>query len=127
MDRIYHRYELWEDWPAGLYNSAGRNKSELIDKVIELFSDPKLTRKFMLEVIEKWPYSCEHNLTNNSLNKIAYLGQAACCLYAKIPATVTMEAWSKVPEKFRNEANEIAAEVLSIWEAKQHQLCLKFH
>lgn len=81
----------------------------------------------MLEVIEKWPYSCEHNLTNNSLNKIAYLGQAACCLYAKVPATVTMEAWSKVPEKFRNEADEIAAEVLTIWEAKQHQLCLKFH
>ena len=25
---------------------------------------------------------------------IAYLGQGACCLYAEVPSTVTMEAWN---------------------------------
>jgi hypothetical protein len=127
MKRIYHRYENWEDWPAGFYNSSGRNKAELIEKVVELFSSKTLTREFMDKAIEAWPNSMEHNLTNPAMNRIAYLGQAACCIYAGVPSIVTMEAWSKVPEKHRKEADEIAKELINNWETNTIQICLKFH
>lgn len=127
MKRIFHRYENWEDYPSGFYNSPGKNKKQLIEKVIELFSDPKMTMEFMQKAIDSWPYSMEHNLTNESMNRIAYLGQAACCVYAGIPSTVTMEAWSKVPEDKRKIADEIAAELINNWEKQITQLCLKFH
>lgn len=127
MTRIYHRYENWEDWPAGFYGSAGKNKSDLILKVVEMFSSEKLTREFMQKVFVIWPNSIEHNLTNPAMNRVAYLGQAACCVYAKIPSTVTMEAWSMVDEKSRAKANEIAQELIINWEKQTTQSCLKFH
>ena len=70
----------------------------------------------MNKAIKEWFFSCEHNLTNNGLNKIAYIGQAACCLYGGIPSTITMEAWSKVPKEFQIIADSIAVEVLKDWE-----------
>lgn len=130
MERIYHSYDKWEDFKNGFYdNISGKNKDELIKKVIELFSSYSLTKKYMTKVIEDWIYSCEHNLTNNSLNKIAYIGQAACCLYAGCPNTITMEAWSLVDEKKRNQADSIAKEVIKKWESNQKnkQLCLKLY
>jgi hypothetical protein len=127
--QIYHPYHLWEDYKAGFYdNISGKNTELLISKVIELFSNPILTKKYMNMVIEQWQYSCEHNLTNLSINRIAYIGQSACCLYASIPSTITMQAWSKVDKKYRDIADQIAKETIEKWEQQQFnklQLCLK--
>jgi hypothetical protein len=117
MKRIYHPYWLWEDYKAGFYdNISGRNKVELGNYVIELFSNPELTEVYMSKVIQEWKYSCEHNLTNISLNRIAYLGQAACCLYKSIPSTITMEYWNKVDKTHRDKADEIAKLIIEKWE-----------
>jgi len=126
-ERIYHRYELWEDYKCGFYdNISGKNKEELVKKVIEMFSNSKLTSEYMNKVINNWKYSCEHNLTNPSLNKVAYLGQAACCIYAGVPSSITMEAWHLVSKENRNNADNIAKEILRIYELrKPEQLCLK--
>lgn len=126
-NRIYHPYNLWEDYKAGFYdNVSGDLKKEMINKVIEFFSNPNLTRSLMMEVVKNWKYSCEHNLTNESMNKIAYIGQAACCIYAGIPSTITMEAWSKVPKEHQLQADKIALDVLNYWknQNKNTQLCL---
>ncbi len=117
LQRVFHPYNKWEDYNAGFYdNVSGVDKQVMIEKVIELFSSPELTRKYMEKVIVEWFYSCEQNLTNSAMNKIAYLGQAACCLYAKVPSTITMEAWSLVPAEFQDIANKIAKETLIKWE-----------
>lgn len=70
----------------------------------------------MTRVCSEWVFSCEHNLTNSSMNKIAYIGQAACCLYAGVPSTITMEAWSLLDKSVQDKANEIAERVLKKWE-----------
>ena len=126
MERIYHRYEYWEDYKAGFYNNiSGVNKDLMINKVVELFSSSELTETYMNKVIEKWKYSCEHNLTNLSLNRIAYLSQSACCIYAGVPSSITMEAWHLVSEENRNNANKIAEKIINNYE-KNLQLCLRF-
>ena len=123
IKRIYHSWELWEDHQNGFYNNvSGKDKEKMIEKVIELFTDPNKTREYMIKVVNQWLHSCQHNLTNESMNKIAYLGQGACCLYAGVPSTITMEAWSKVPSEFQDIADSIAIEVLELWEYRHVEM-----
>jgi len=125
MERIYHRYEYWECFKNGFFkNVSGAEKTELAKKVIELFENPKLTEKFMQKVIDEWVYSCEHNLTNIALNRVAWLGQSACCLYAKIPYQITMENWRFVSDDKKIIACQIAEKLIKEYETKNKQLCL---
>jgi hypothetical protein len=117
MERIYHPWQKWEDHKHGFYdNCSGDKKKVLAEKVLELFSNEDLCREYMYRVVNEWRDSCEQNLTNSSMNKIAYIGQSACCLYAGIPSSVTMENWRFVPKSDRDRADEIAKEVLAFWE-----------
>jgi hypothetical protein len=129
MDRIYHRYEYWECFKSGFFkNVSGAEKRSLAEKVKELFNDSKQTELFMNKVISEWIYSCEHNLTNLSLNRVAWLGQAACCIFAKIPYSVTMENWRFVDVGKQKIACEIAEKIINEYEInlnKNKQLCLK--
>jgi hypothetical protein len=128
MKRIYHPYWLWEDYKAGFYdNCSGAEKNLFISKILEMFNSEKLTREFMLRVVNEWKYSCEHNLTNESMNKIAYIGQSACCLYCGAPNTITMESWNLLSNEVKERSNLIANEVLTIWQDQNKfvQLCLK--
>jgi len=125
--RIYHPYWRWEDFKAGFYNNcSGEEKKILITKGIEMFNSEKLTLENMYRTINEWKYSCEHNFTNPSLNKIAYLGQGACCLYANIPSIVTMEIWNMLEKNVQDRANSNAEKVLNHWiiNNKRIQLCL---
>ena len=123
MIQIFHHYKLWEDYKHGFYdNSSGNKKKELIKKTIELFSNENLTRKYMEKVVSEWTYSMEHNLSNPSMNKIAYLGQAACCLYANIPNIITMNAWNLVDIEKRNKADVTANLIIKQWEQSQRFL-----
>lgn len=125
--RVYHHYKMWEDYPAGFYNNcSGAEKTTFISKAVEMFNDPEKCAHNMRRVINEWRYSCEHNLTNEGLNKIAYIGQAACCLYAGIPSTVTMEAWSQLSDEVQKRADRQAEKVLNEWKNKNKriQLCL---
>lgn len=127
MKRIYHPYWLWEDYKAGFYdNLSGGEKQNKVDKVVEMFNSKELTETYMTKVINEWKYSCEHNLTNESMNKIAYIGQAACCLYDNIPSTITMEAWSLLSKEVKERSNDIAEQILNTWinNNKKIQLCL---
>lgn len=129
MERIYHSWEKWEDHKHGFYNNvSGKDKKEMIQKVVDFFCDQKLTEKYMNKVINEWHYSCDHNLTNESMNHIAYIGQSAVCIYLGVPSTVTMEAWSKVPKEDQNKANVLAEKSIYKWnqQKNKNQLCLKF-
>lgn len=127
MDRIYHRYELWECYKSGFFkNISGEEKTEKAKHVIELFENSELTEKYMQRVIDEWKYSCEHNLTNLALNRIAWLGQSACCLYKEIPYSITMENWRFVSEEKKKIACDIAEKLITEYELKNKQLCLKF-
>jgi hypothetical protein len=127
MNRIYHPYWMWEDYKAGFYNNcSGQKKVEYLDRCLQMFNSETKTNKNMMRVIDEWKFSCEHNLTNESLNKIAYIGQSACCLFAGIPSTVTMEGWNLLSKEVQERANRQALEVLNIWiqRNKKIQLCL---
>lgn len=126
MQRIYYRYELLEDWQSGFYwNESGLNRQQLKEKCNEFFCNKKLVRKYMEMTIKNWPYSCQHNLSNEAMNRVAWLGQSAVCLYCKCPSQITMETWREVPQECRDEADRIANEIIKKYETTPIQLCLK--
>lgn len=125
--RIYHPYWLWEDYQAGFYeNCSGEQKQIYIEKIIEMFNDEKLTLENMFFVVDNWKYSCEHNLTNNSMNSIAYIGHGACCVYCGAPSTITMECWSKLSKEVQDRADKNALQAIKRWKENNKfiQLCL---
>jgi len=127
LNRIYHPWNLWEDYENNFYdNCSGVEKEEKAKKVIEMFNSESLTRECMFYVVDNWRYSMEHNLTNNSMNKIAYIGQCACCYFGNIPNTITMECWSKLTNDVKERSNRIAKEAIDRWSEnnKTIQLCL---
>lgn len=125
MDRIYHRFENWECYKNGFFkNISTKDKETLSSKVLELFNDNEKTEIYMMKVISEWHYSCQHNLTNLALNRVAWLGQAACCLYAKIPYTITMENWKYVKHENQLIACAIAEKIILEYEKQNLQLCL---
>jgi hypothetical protein len=127
MNRIYHPYWLWEDYKNGLYeNISGQEKNIKIQKVFEMFNSEHLTVENMNYVVDNWKHSMEHNLSNPSINKIAYIGQSACCNFANIPNSITMECWSKLSKEVQERANKNAIDSISRWNNNNKfiQLCL---
>jgi|9_EtaG_2_1085328.scaffolds.fasta_scaffold02330_10 hypothetical protein len=120
LKRIYHPYNLWEDYKAGFYDNVSNNQKKYkINKVLEMFNSYSLTEKYMNKVVKEWVYSCEHNLTNESINQIAYIGQGACCLYAGVPCDLTMRGWKLLSQDVRERSDKIAEKVIHKWKQKK--------
>ena len=116
IEQVFHHFTKWEDYKVGFYNSTCEDIQEHIRKSVELLSNKKEFEKYANLMIEKWKYSCEHNLTDPSLNKIAYIGQGSCCLANGTPAFATRLAWSYIEEDKQKVANKVAKKILKKWQ-----------
>jgi hypothetical protein len=115
LKRIYHHYEKWEDYKNGMF-AIHENEEILIPQAVKFMSDYKLFGAGMDRVVKEWPLACEHNLTDNSMNRRAWMGQAAVCISLGVPETVTRLAWWQLSEEQRNLANAEADRVIKEWE-----------
>ena len=116
MERIFHPYEAWEDYKCGMYDELKEGRETRIIIAMHLLASPTLCEKFMREVVKRWKIACEQVLTNQSVNRRAWLGQAACCLYAGVREDETRSAWGQLTEEEQNKANEIAEKVIEDYE-----------
>jgi len=119
INQIFHHFSKWEDYKYGFYDLSCIDSKEHIEKSVELLSNQEEFYKYAKKVVREWVYSCEQNLTDNSINKIAYIGQSACCMANKTPAFVTRNAWWFVDDVDKELANETARRVLKEWRATQ--------
>lgn len=115
MERIFHHFELWEDYHAGMYDESKNGREERVKKAAYILGTPEVCRVAMEKVIAEWEKATEYNLSNAEINRKAWLGQAACCCYAGIHEDETREAWGIMTELQRIEANRIAAEIIKKW------------
>lgn len=115
-NRIFHTYDKWEAVEYGFFNSTHPTLSneQCRWKYKELLSVPDEFERVLQDVFEKWKYSCEHNLTNRSLNRIAWLGQAAVCYKYKVPA-IFSSGWDFLTEEEKDGANQVAFQMLNKW------------
>jgi hypothetical protein len=63
-------------------------------------------------VITNWVNSCEHYLTNNAMNRIAWLGQASVCYESGIPSKYC-GGYNLMTEAQQDAANNLALEYLN--------------
>lgn len=123
MKQIFHPYTKWEDFKNGMWNKVEDSiEDEMLQIAIEFTGDHKKYGLAMLRVIEEWPMTCEHNLTDNGINQRAFIGHCAVCLELKIPEYITRMAWHYLSQKQQDLANNQADIAIAKW--KENYLCL---
>lgn len=119
INRIYHHWEKWECYKNGFYDIIpNNNKAKYKNIVIDFFNNKDLTTEYMQKVIEQWEYSCEHFLSNKSMNRVAWIGQASLCIYKKVPNLITMHFWNYLEQDIKDRSNKIAQNTIIQWEQK---------
>lgn len=120
-NRIFHTFDKWECYQAGFYDTCkdGMTKEQCEIEYATLLSDEKQFRDALEYITTKWIHSCEHYLTNKSMNRIAYLGQAALCYAKGIPSTFR-GGFHLLSDQQQEKANRIAFEYLNKW-LKNHE------
>ena len=129
MKRKYHPYLKWEDFQFGMWRKIKDKKEEefFLKQAVDLTGDNKKYGEFMLLVAKEWKYSCEHNLTDPTLNKLAFIGHAACCLATGCPEYITRKAWWILSKEQRDLANNEAENAIKFWLNKgRRQLRMPF-
>ena len=123
--RIFHTYDKWECHKAGFYKSVKDDWSheQCENEYVRILSNDKLFSEILEKLIVEWKYSCEHYLTNKSMNRIAWLGQAAVCYESGVPARYS-GAWFKLSEEQRDKANKVALVYLNKWTEKNMSIQL---
>jgi ParB-like chromosome segregation protein Spo0J len=114
--RIFHTFDKWECHKAGFYASCieGVKGNDCVKMYADFLRDEKEFRLALSGVITNWKNSCEHYLTNKSMNRIAWLGQAAACYSKKLPATYC-SGFNLLTDEEKELANNIALEYLNEW------------
>lgn len=114
--RIFHTYEKWECYQAGFYATTkdGMTKAQCEEAYRDFLSDIPRFADALEHVITEWKHSCEHYLTNSSMNRIAWLGQAAMCYATGVPAAFR-SGFLLLTDEQQKAANECALEYLNRW------------
>lgn len=115
MKRIYHTWDKWECYPAGFYETRGPMDDEQCrDAYAEFLRDIPRFQFALARVLCEWPNSCEHYLSNESMNRIAWLGQASMCIATGVPAQFR-GGFNRLSEEEQLRANETALDALNVW------------
>lgn len=115
--RILHSWDKWECYPAGFYEEnapAGMTPEECEIKYKELLTNIPLFEDCMERILNEWINSCEHYLSNERMNRIAWLGQAALCYKYKIPSRFR-GGYNLLNEKQKLAADKAALKYLNKW------------
>lgn len=115
--RVYHTWDKWECYRAGFYDERPRDG-------VTVEAGEELYREFLadqgrfgaaLEVVTtQWKYSCEHYLTNERMNRIAWLGQASAAQALGMPSCCR-GGYHRLTQEQKNAADALALEYLNRW------------
>jgi len=118
MKRIFHPYWKWEEARHNMWGTAD-DKEKSLREAVEFTGDHLLYGSYMCRVINEWEFSCEHNLTDLSQNRRAWLGHAACALAMFCPEDIVRSAWAKLTRIQQVKANLQAEKYINMWESRQ--------
>jgi hypothetical protein len=122
--RIFHTWEKWECYKAGFYEENppdGMTQEQGEEAYREFLADLPRFSAALEEVTTKWQHSCEHYLTNERMNRIAWLGQAAVAQALHIPSCCR-GGYNKLTEEQQKSADDLALEYLNKWRSRRGEL-----
>ena len=117
MKRIYHPWWKWECYPAGFYETTapyGLTTDEARDMYRLFLSDLNWFEAGLIRVLSTWKHSCEHFLSNPSINRIAWLGQSSMHVSTGVPC-VFCGGFRLLTDEQQAAANALADKYLTLW------------
>jgi len=116
MMRIFHPYDKWECYKYNFFGGVlDYDKNNTLETYAGLLKDLPAFETALKIIINEWKYSCEHNLTNENMNRIAWLGQAACALVFNVPNSVCMGGYNLLTLEEQQAADAMAQKYLNLW------------
>lgn len=115
LSRIYHPHWAWEEVSFNMWGDV-LDRKFFLNAAIVFTGDHSIYGKYMMKVVREWEKSCEHNLSNKSQNRRAWIGHAACAYAFRCPEDIVREAWSFLSEDQQNAANREADKAIGYWE-----------
>lgn len=114
--QVYHPYWLWEDYKNGMWRKESKEyEKQWLPIAIAFTGDHIKYGAAMTRVVNEWPVSSEHNLTNLNINRRAWVGHAAVCLELGIPEYIVRTAWKNITQYQRVMANHVADQSIHLW------------
>lgn len=120
IDISFRPFWEWEEYKNGMY-SMREIDEKIVDQCVWLLSDCSKFRDVIIQIIEDWNVTMYYHM-NGSFNKKAFLGQTACNFMFKATDREVREAWSKMEDRKRNEANLVASKFIKSYEAKNKKI-----
>ena len=117
MEQIYKPYWEWECYKNGMYRD---DTDSDIKKAVQFMKQTNLFSEAMRKVIKEWPNTMINHLSNENINKNAFVGQCACCYWIGVPEKATKKAWWILSEEKRRLANKEAYRHITNW-IKEHE------
>lgn len=117
IERVFHTWDQWECYPAGFYDERppkGMTTEECELAYKDFLSDLPKFASGLEGVVADWVKSCEHYLTNENMNRIAWLGQASMCYVNNIPARYR-GGYNLLTDEQKSQADNLALEYLNLW------------
>lgn len=102
---------------------VAENRIDMLAWAIEFTGDHKKYGSWMMKVIQDWTYSCEHNLSNPTQNRQAWIGQAACAYANQCPEDIVRKAWGHLTQEQQRAANNEADMAIEEWQNRRIERC----
>lgn len=118
FNRVYHPYWLWEEVRFNMWGVAVDKVAQL-EWAINFTGDHILYGSWMKKVVDDWPFSCAHNLSNTEQNRKAWIGHAACAYANQCPEDIVRSAWGRLTKEQQQLANDQAQKAIEYWESMQ--------
>ena len=116
MKQVWHRYETWEDFKFGMWRKiTPEQERDALVAAVDFTGNHAEYGRAMIRVVNEWPISSEHNLTDKHQNQKAWVGHAAACLEKGIPEYITRRAWGMLSNIQQIKANEMAEMAIKHW------------
>lgn len=115
--RTYHTYDKWECYRAGFYAERcpdGMTQEQGEESYRAFLSDLNAFGAALKQVTSEWQYSCEHYLTNDRMNRIAWLGQASVVCALGIPS-MCRGGYHLLTDSQKAAADDLALQWLNAW------------
>jgi len=117
LPRVWHPYQEWEEVHYGMWSEVSE-RSDYLKWAVDFTGNHELYGYYMNRVADEWEVSCENALTDQNLNRKAWIGHAACALAGGCPEDIVREAWGKLTDEQRTLANRQADRAIRRWEER---------
>lgn len=115
MSKFFYNYKIWECKNSNFYLGV---RSGDVNRALDIMRDSKVWGLKMKRLLDRWPVSCNQSLSDNSINKKAWIGQASMACFYNISAATTKKCWFLLSEEEKLLANKKADLVYKLWRLK---------